>query len=221
LAAITHLSLLRTFINSAPAFVFPNLVTLTLYAVMCLPFSREAFPSLRAVRLIGQWRSELPFRQLDALEVDYEDQEEFPAHLLQHSAPVLVHLKPPILSDSSAAGPAFSDYEHFHVSFDVEDDGATEKLKDLEHLVEGHAALKYLCLPSTLSPSRILTPTLEVARTALLDSCVAQDVTVLWCRRSSDENADLGISKEFWDYAKEIKRKKQLEEVEKSSGGRK
>jgi hypothetical protein len=227
LTAVTHLVLHKTYINSAAAFVFPNLITLTLQGVVSLPFSSEAFPCLRAVRVTAGWRhlrfpSELPFSQLDALEVDYEDQEHLPSDLLQQGVPVLVHLKLPIVHASSPAGPPFDTYEHFHVSFDLEANGVEEQLKESNRLVDGHAALESLCLPSTISPSRALPPSLEVARTALLDNCIAQDVTVLWRRSSSDETADFGISKEFWDYAKHLKEKKHLETAaEGSSGGRK
>jgi hypothetical protein len=226
LTAVTHLVLHKTYINSAPAFVFPNLITLTLQSVVSLPFSRDAFPSLRAVRVTAGWRhlrfpSELPFSQLDALEVDYEDQEHLPADLLQHGVPVLVHLNLPIVHAPSPAGPPFDTYEHFHVSFDLEADGVEEQLKEFNRLVDGHAALKSVYVPSTISPSRTLPPIVELARTSLLDECAARDVTVLWRRSSSIENDNVGISKEFWEYAKHVKEKKKLEAEEGSSGGSK
>jgi hypothetical protein len=113
-----------------------------------------------------------------------------------------------------------SRFEHLHMCItNLELARPVVFLGQLRLLVEASQSIKTLVLAHQLSPTVALAATVGQARDALLRTCAAKGVTVLWRLNSKAREDDFGISKEFWDYAKELKRKKQLEAAEEGSSG--
>jgi hypothetical protein len=59
-------------------------------------------------------------------------------------------------------------------------------------------------------------------RLLLLRVCEDKKVDIIWRYEAKTAADDVGVSKDFWEYAKELKKKKQLEAAaEVNSGGSK
>jgi hypothetical protein len=89
---------------------------------------------------------------------------------------------------------------------------------DLSFYVEDSPYLRSLCLPSALSRSHPDRPGLDRGRDQLLEACRVRNVDIIWRPYANKPEDDFGISKEFWGYAKEVKRKNR--EQTEAEGGR-
>lgn len=67
--------------------------------------------------------------------------------------------------------------------------------------------------PIALHPSQHLLPIVRTARNALLAACEARGVEILWRLYAPMEREDIAFSRDYWEYAKELKRKRESLEV--------
>jgi hypothetical protein len=209
--------------------VFHDLQSLTLDEVSgedsSLPST--ALPSLRALRLSGVQRelfalcnsrsttASLPYGQLDMIQVDIGDFRRFPRTLRDRGALVLLTVRLDEVSELSK--PRFAKFEHIQVPASFFSRNGHIGVRQLCDFVGRSCHLQSLCLPTIFSPqSRVplRSPNFVAARDELLAMCEGQSVDVIWRPYAEMAEDDLGVSKEFWEYAKEVKRKKE-EEVEK------
>jgi hypothetical protein len=92
-------------------------------------------------------------------------------------------------------------------------------LKVLVGSLRLHEHIRSLSLPSFLSPSSPLSPALAAVRGDLLSVCRARNIDIVWRFKSKRAEDDVAVSKDFWEYAKELKRKKERVEAEGASLG--
>jgi hypothetical protein len=223
-----HLVLNGLRLTTSPKAVFPHLVTLTLDNMWSTWLSKS-FPSLRAICGTGTYGARylpagFPSEQLDMVQIDhFQNDYSFPHDFKQRyvGVPILLRLIGDISSVVPGRGPKLSDYEHLSFSFDTEGVRSVEELKKLLRLVQSHSLLKSLCLPITLAPNRRLPSDLSSTRDDLLTECSNKGIDVVWRVNSMGPEDDACLSRDFWQYAKGLKKKKQLEAQEASSGGSK
>jgi hypothetical protein len=107
-----------------------------------------------------------------------------------------------------------SRYEHLHLA--VDDFKSFHRSIDLERLsihIKSSKIIKSLSLPASFqNPSSLDAPP-PAARQSLLDTCIAKKVDIVWRPFAKSSEDDRGVSRDFWEYAKELKRKKQIEAV--------
>jgi hypothetical protein len=228
-AALEHLTLTKLELTTSPPFVFSNLVTLTLNNARSF-WSTSSFPSLRALCSTGTrgaryLPNRFPLGQLDLVQVDLDQNDGgFPQDFSQHyeGVPVLVRITTGFASLTAGRGPRLNDCEHLDYSFNVDGVRRVLDLAELLNLVRSHLLLKSLCLPFSLSPNRPPPSNLSLLRDDLLNECNNKGIDVVWRLNSMTPEDDACLSRDFWDYAKGLKKKKQLEAaVVGSSGGSK
>ncbi|GAA5859774.1 hypothetical protein JCM8547_007021 [Rhodosporidiobolus lusitaniae] len=208
---IEHLSLSNSTTSSFSSVVFHNLVSLTIHNVgrighrSAYLFPCAAFPSLEAVYTTSSNLSFIHGRefieprglkkgQLDMLQVHIEQNEFFPSDLLQRGTPVLLTLD---------------------LRFAIALGGGTPLI---EH-VEASVTLKSLSLPSQFHPSSHLLQTeLVPFRDKIFATCASRKIDIIWRLDSKEPVDDEAVSRDFWRYAKELKRKK-TGEAEGGGGG--
>lgn len=84
-------------------------------------------------------------------------------------------------------------------------------LSSLVALLETRENTLSLSLPITLSRSSPLSPSIAAVRDRLLLTCAFRNIDIVWHPYYRAWEDGLGVSNEFWAYAKDLKRKKQLE----------
>jgi hypothetical protein len=228
-AALEHLVLNGLRLTTSLKAVFPHLVTLTIDN-MWSTWPSKSFPSLRALCGTGLHGAKnlptgFPSGQLDMVQIDHiQNDFSFPGDFKQRyvGVPVLVRVTPYFPYIPSGRGPKLSDCEYLDYSFDAEGAHAVQELTELLNLVQSHLLLKALCLPISLSLSRPLPSDLSSTRDDLLTECSRKGVDIIWRVNSLKPEDDVGLSRDFWEYAQGLKKKKQLEAaVTGSSGGSK
>jgi hypothetical protein len=119
----------------------------------------------------------------------------------------------------------FISYEHFLLIAPHESTASSTELpvvlflKVLVGSLRLHEHIRSLSLPSFLSPSSPLSPALAGVRGDLLSVCRARNIDIVWRYNSKRAEDDIAVSKDFWEYAKELKRKKERVEAEGASLG--
>jgi hypothetical protein len=225
-AALEHLVLNGLMLTTSPKAVkFPRLVTLTIDNMWSTWLSKS-FPSLRAICGTGtdgarNLPAGFPPGQLDMVQIDhFQNDHSFPHDFKQRYAgvPILLRLIGGFSSVASGHGPKPSDYEHLSFSFDMEGVRSVEELKNMLRLVQSHSLLKSLCLPISLSLSRSIPSDLSSTRDDLLTECSKKGIDVVWRINSLKPEDDVGLSRDFWRYAKGLKKKKQLEAAAAAAG---
>lgn len=119
--------------------------------------------------------------------------------------------------------PALADFEHYQIEpvsshnsrgyshpLSYLDDPC-RPLRDLCDVVKRSQALKSLWLPWDFSDLNPKISDVLHARDALLEACRAKGVEVRWRLASRETEDDRGVSREFWEYARELKRRKRVE----------
>jgi hypothetical protein len=216
--------------------VFANLVSLTLInlepdtinispsiisseppynPLISLPAS--AFPSLRAVYSNcsdggAGWHllepAHLPPQQLDMLQVARR----CPPVTGSRLYPVLLTVDLTDFYSNTGALPLF---EHFFLcTWSGRQDDADQGLLCLASFID-RSSLASLSLPAKLLPSSTLpnslpplSPAVATARDVLLRACEGSGVDVIWRRDCFEPEDDRGLSRDFWEYAKELRRKR-------------
>ncbi|GAA5976289.1 hypothetical protein JCM11641_001106 [Rhodosporidiobolus odoratus] len=84
-------------------------------------------------------------------------------------------------------------------------------LTDLVYGMLRHEHLKSLSLPAILHPLSPIDPALVADRDTLLAICEGRGIHIIWRLNSKTPEDDIGLSTEFWEYAKELRRKKEGE----------
>jgi hypothetical protein len=94
-------------------------------------------------------------------------------------------------------------------------DDADHGLLRLASFIDTSSGLASLSLPAKLLPSSTLpeslpplSPAVAAARDVLLRACDGSGVDVVWRRSCFEPEDDRGVSRDFWEYAKELKRKR-------------
>ncbi|GAA5866654.1 hypothetical protein JCM8547_002711 [Rhodosporidiobolus lusitaniae] len=83
-----------------------------------------------------------------------------------------------------------------------------------------NAHMRSLRLSSQLHPSSpLLKSGLVTIRDDPLGTCASRKINIIWRMNSKEPVHDIGVSKEFWAYAKELKRKKAIEAEGGAGGG--
>jgi hypothetical protein len=226
LAALEHLTLTNLELTTSPPFVFSNLVTLTLNDARSF-WSTSSFPSLRALCSIGTWGARylpnrFPLGQLDLVQIDLNQNDGgFPQDFSQHyeGVPILVRITTDFASLLPGRGPQLSDCEHLDYSFNVDGVRRVQDLAKLLHLVRSHLLLKSICLPSAIAPHLPLFANLSSIRDDLLNECNNKGIDVVWRLNSMTPEDDACLSRDFWEYAKGLKKKKHLEAAAVGSSG--
>ncbi|GAA6035879.1 hypothetical protein JCM8097_005753 [Rhodosporidiobolus ruineniae] len=221
-------------------FLFPNLVTLTLQADFARPkgpipathtpvFRPSSFPKLRAVftrARNGPYASHEilhfgHFPQLDFLQFHVGLRFDLPLDLPFRQYPVLVAFD--LLQVESLSMPQFSGFSHFQLDAAVAGVGQRltsleneDLLDDLEDFIRSSPSIRSFSLPAEFHPSTPL-PANAVfierrrRRGQLLDALEKRNVKVIWRLNSKEEADDTAVSREFWEFAKELKAEKALE----------
>jgi hypothetical protein len=222
--------------TSCSSIVFKDLVSLTLYNVTSTRNTKNAlfpaasFPSLRAVYVQGStdwWTGRRTFveptglrqGQLDFMQVHVSDKGIFPPDLHNRGAPILLSL--PLSSSHTLNSPALGQFEHFLFLLDpfANDYSTRLSLLDLRLFVQSQTSIESISLPSTFSPSSPASSGVASHRDAVLLACASRKIDVVWRLHSKKSADDVGISRDFWEYAKGLKKKKQLEAVAVGSSG--
>jgi hypothetical protein len=226
--------------TSCSSIVFKDLVSLTLYNSTSTRntkntlFPAASFPSLRAVYAQGSTDRRTGRRtfveptglrqgQLDFMQVHVSDKGIFPPGLHNRGAPILFSL--PLSSSHTLNSPALGRFEHFLFLLDpFANDYSTQlSLLDLRLSVQSHTSIKSICLPSTFSPSSPASSGIASGRDSVLLACASRKIDVVWRLHAKKSADDVGVSRDFWEYAKALKKKKKQLEVAAvgSSGGSK
>ncbi|GAA5859753.1 hypothetical protein JCM8547_007012 [Rhodosporidiobolus lusitaniae] len=121
-----------------------------------------------------------------------------------------------------------SRFQHFHLDAWQDSDydrpfkylTPKEALQKLVKAVAHDAHMRSLSLPSQLHPSfsSSLEPDQHSTRDDLLSTFTSRKVNVIWRLDSKKPVDDEGVSRDFWTYAKELKRRKVIE-AEGRAGG--
>lgn len=86
--------------------------------------------------------------------------------------------------------------------------------------VKKSETIKSLSLPLTLSPSSTLLRLATSARDEIIQLCHKRGIDLIWRPYSVSREDDIAVSRDFWAYAKGLKRRsKELETEEASIGG--
>jgi hypothetical protein len=169
--------------------------------------------------------ADFPSGQLDMVQIDHFQDDHFCRRNFKQryaGVPVLVRLMADFPRRPLGRVAKPEEYEHLGFSDDLEGVRSVQALAELLHLVQSHTLLKSLCLPISLSLSQPLPSNLSSTRDALLKECSTKGIDVIWRLNSMKPEDDACLSRDFWDYAKGLKKKKQLESAaEGSSGGSK
>jgi hypothetical protein len=223
--------------TSLSSIVLDNLVSLTIHKVGIkrntkkVLFPATLLPNLHAVSVRGYaydyWTrhytyiepKDLPTGQLDFQQVHIDDEQVFPSDLFARSTPVLVSFR--MAQAGWLSSLSLTRYEHLHLA--VDDFKSLHAYIDLERLsihIKSSTIIKSLSLPARLqNPSNLDAPLLA-ARQSLLEACAAKKVDIVWCPFANTLEDDRGVSRDFWEYAKELKRKKRNEGERASAYGR-
>ncbi|GAA5866649.1 hypothetical protein JCM8547_002709 [Rhodosporidiobolus lusitaniae] len=167
---------------------------------------------------------ELLGKQLDTIQVAIWTHESFPSDLLNRDVPVLLGFSLSWVDELAA----FSRFQHFHLMgwqdswYDqaLTHRNSEDALHKLVKAVANQPHMRSLSLPSQLhasSPS--LKPEHVSVRDELLTPCAVYEVDIIWRLDSKDPLDDPGVSRDFWRYAQELKKKKKALEVEGGVGG--
>ncbi|GAA5859726.1 hypothetical protein JCM8547_007001 [Rhodosporidiobolus lusitaniae] len=224
---LEHLFLRETYIAGISSIVFRNLVSLTVHELRTLGrtatplLSAASFPNLKALystswEWIGQTGGPKLLEpdgldsQLDMLQVDVDVVRRVGGDLWQRNLPVLLIFS--LHNAEEIADPRYNKFRHiqlnawtYEVSYDVSCQStfsrALTTLPDIQSL----------SLPAQLHPSFSSSahPRQHPSRNDLLATCAARKIHVIWRMNSKKPVDDEAIgSKDFWRYAKELKRKK-------------
>ncbi|GAA5859697.1 hypothetical protein JCM8547_006988 [Rhodosporidiobolus lusitaniae] len=165
--------------------------------------------------------------QLDMLQVALQMYRNFPSDLPDSDVPVLLAFSLDWTGFLSIAH--VSRFQHFQL--DAWEDSRykvparSQRLeKDLRQLVDAVANLeqiKSLSLPFQFHPSSssFLRPDQHTIRDNLLSTCTSRKVDVIWRMNSEKPVDDETVSKDFWRYAKELKRQKAVDTEGSSASG--
>lgn len=233
-------------VAGCPSVVFPNLISLTLRRVKAslssngpyLPSS--SLPNLKDLHLAStEWvayrttygRDQAILRdysdifpQLEVLQMPLYLRDLFPHNLPQLSVPVTITVELGEVS-SLAHMPSFVKHLHLEPLFPLNDpatqpavlDDGVRYLGELTCcLEERFSPLETLSLPSQLHDPNRLPPTFVQPRNALLGLSHRRGILILWRLNPKLPADDGGVDREFWEYAKQLRRQKQLEDVEDS-----
>ncbi|GAA5880835.1 hypothetical protein JCM8547_003754 [Rhodosporidiobolus lusitaniae] len=223
---LQHLFLVALPKDSFPSLIFPNLVTLTLHRMGAAGtggvtgLSPSSLPSLRALYLSSSWQNAeaqwarwapdliLLSDQLDMIQIHSVEAKHFPQELLAQGVPVLISVD--LTSGFHFLRSAdLAPFEHFQL--DAWRSLMTNHLtlvKALEDSVSRHANIKSLSLPRRIHPSSDLVPALASARDGLLSTCSSRNIRVIWRMNSFAREDDYGVNKEFWEFAKEVRKER-------------
>lgn len=147
----------------------------------------------------------------------------FPPNFSQLPVPVTVTVELPDVS-SLAKLPSFVKHLHLKPLFPLNDPstppgvleaGATCVNELIYYLDERFLQLETLSLPSQLHSTRP-PPAFAQPQIDLLGLCLRRRIRVLWRLDSKVPADDYGVDREFWEYAKGLKRQKEIEGAEKS-----
>lgn len=219
--------------------LFASLTSLTLHHVHIWAIDVDfasSFPSLRALYTRGRFQQregrvsllECPslHPQLDMLQVHVDEHELFATDLLQQTTlPVLLTI---YFDDMNRLHKLAARLNPEHLQLIVppadcepDEDEPDEELSidpllaTLQLALKKLSRLSYLSLPALFHPS-ISSDLAQVE--PLLSLCESRSIRIVWRLDSFTDEDDLGVSHEFWAYAKRLKAKKVAEAVASSEG---
>ncbi|GAA5866716.1 hypothetical protein JCM8547_002734 [Rhodosporidiobolus lusitaniae] len=232
---VQHLHLHNVVAPSFSSVVFRNLVSLAVHGLPRPVGSTAALlpswslPSLKALYTTCEHyngstgRTELvePIGlgdQLDMLQVFVLSYRTFPSDLPDRDTTVLVVVADYCIEYGSFS--AVSRFQHFQLNAwnEAKEAGRSNRrrtpkqtLQQLLQTVASHAYMRSLSLPSRLHTSSPLESELAATRDDLLTTCVSRGIDIIWRLESKEPDDDKGVSRDFWRYAKGLKKKKALE----------
>ncbi|GAA5906452.1 hypothetical protein JCM6882_004439 [Rhodosporidiobolus microsporus] len=157
------------------------------------------------------------------LQLRVEDHELFPIDLFKRPCPVLVTFSLADVSSLVAINESGVDHLQLHHTCPWRTADRSDPWFNLDFfdlfIRRRKPVLASLSLPYSLHPSAALADTTRSTRDRLLECCASRNIQVIWRLDAHEPADDLGVSREFWSYAKELKAKKrQGVEAEASRG---
>ncbi|GAA5859808.1 hypothetical protein JCM8547_007037 [Rhodosporidiobolus lusitaniae] len=210
--------------------VFRNLVSLTIHEFRSNDLSdtpllpTASFPSLKAVDTTSwKWTGrtgglkllepEGLESQLDMLQVHVGLVDADGGDLWQRGVPVLLTFSQ--LSAHKMSELRFNKFRHFQLDACQAHEMAhySARLQSFTLTLTTLSNIQSLSLPSHLHPSSdsFLGNALIELRDRILSTCASRKVDIIWRLNSKERVDDEGVSRDFWRYAKELKRKKAIE----------
>ncbi|GAA5871366.1 hypothetical protein JCM8547_002647 [Rhodosporidiobolus lusitaniae] len=206
---VEHLFLNSMTTTSFSSVVFRNLVSLTIHNLE--PFRHSEAQIDSKISLVEP--ASLA-NQLDMMQVVIGRIEGFPADLLKRDVPVLLTFSLAWADELSTC----RRFQHFHLMAWEDSDyfsscKPTELLQKLVEIIASHTQIKSLSLPYQLhsSSSSSLHPDQHSTRDDLLSTCASRGLDIIWRLGSKKPVDDEAVSRDFWRYAKELKRKKAMQ----------
>ncbi|GAA5859750.1 hypothetical protein JCM8547_007011 [Rhodosporidiobolus lusitaniae] len=233
---LEHLTLAFTALASFSPLVFPNLVSLTIYNVhsglyTVLPKSpTSSLPSLKALYLCPYWtHGEFHCRewavdlirlgdQLDMLQLHWIQSPCIPAAMMRLEVPIGFVLD--FDGGDRLVSMSLVSLKHFLLNAWIEEDDEEGHLTRLTDAIAQHEHIQSLSLPSLRHPSSSLHTSLIPVRNRLLATCASKKVDLIWRMHATEPMDDFSVSRDFWSYAKDLKRREALE-AEGRAGGSK
>jgi hypothetical protein len=145
------------------------------------------------------------------IQVNLEDYAAYPLDLHSRGAAVLLSFR--LDQVEHLANPVFSRFQHFHLRASPFTDDDVVAFARLILFVGQRDYIKSLSLPASLSPDYPLPLDLSLQRDDLLAGCKLWHIDVVERPLAKKPEDNVGVSREFWEYAKEMKRKKLIEAV--------
>ncbi|GAA5861522.1 hypothetical protein JCM8547_008059 [Rhodosporidiobolus lusitaniae] len=205
--------------------VLDRLVSLSLHCSPSLELNIATFPRLKALH-VGQWDNcgvsalhdlfNFPrlFPQLDMIQVS-QGLIALPIAriLVSTETPILLTVHFDLVSDLTRPNLAFG--KHFQLNAWVAKDTDGHHITVLTRALSRRSPITSLSLPAQLHPSlpppSSRQPDFGPARDDLLEYCRTHDIAVQWRLDARTQYDDYAVNKNFWEFAKELKRKKAVE----------
>ncbi|GAA6039715.1 hypothetical protein JCM8097_001367 [Rhodosporidiobolus ruineniae] len=233
-AGIKHLTLLDVALTRSDltSISFPNLVTLTIRASFDYPnetLPASQLPKLQAAyssatsNISGSWYSTiLTFEACPTLEMlqvrcDYAM---WPSRFTPPSPLIPLLLAFPLNQAKQLGTANLRCFKHFQLEAAWRDSRQYQRghvLTTAEHVDDLETLIKFIqsasqilsfSLPYEFHPGTPLPPGRHLRRQKLLDALESRSIKLIWRLNSKQKEDDVAVSREFWQYSKELKARK-------------
>ncbi|GAA6039727.1 hypothetical protein JCM8097_001373 [Rhodosporidiobolus ruineniae] len=234
---IKHLTLVDVVLarSDLTSISFPNLVTLTIRASVDYPnetFPASRFPKLEAVYSSAStsisgtpYSTFLTFEACPTLEMlqVHCDSVMWPSRFAPLSSLIPLLLSFPLNQAKQLGYGNLSSFKHFQLEAAWRDPYQYQRgpeLTTVEHAVDLETLIQFIqsasqilsfSLPYEFHPGTPLPPGRHLRRQKLLDALESRGVKLIWRLNSKAKEDDVAVSREFWEYAKELKAAKAQE----------